>query len=487
MHMTVAQMDPRRYRTREDLNSYRPVHVVWELTLACDLKCRHCGSRAGAVRRHELSTDECLALIEQLAELRTREITLIGGEAYLRKDWLTIIRAIRAAGIDCTLQTGGRNLTPQRVEDAVKAGLQAAGVSIDGLQSVHDEVRGVEGSFESAVDALHAISSAGITASVNTQITSRVVSELPHLLDVIAENGAKHWQVQLTVAMGNAVDHPELLLQPYDLLHLMPLLAELYERGLESGVLMQPGNNIGYFGPYEHLWRGEGDPEVHWFGCTAGKDGMGIEADGTIKACPSLPTVSYATGNFRNGSLADQWQDSEKMSFTRKDRSSEMWGFCGSCYYSDVCQAGCTWTSHSLLGRRGNNPYCHYRALNLASEGKRERVVKKADAPDQPFAHGLFELVVEPIPALEQLVTLTHQVTPRSSRSPNTRTPSNSSVDADSVPSLQPCRSCRQYVREGEVDCPFCGKSVNYEKQKYAARLATATKAATKLSILLDD
>lgn len=67
--------------------------------------------------------------------------------------------------------------------------------------------------------------------------------------------GVTHWQTQLTVAMGNAVDHPELLLQPYQLLELYPTLARLYTEGLERGLLMVPGNNIGYFGPYEHLWR----------------------------------------------------------------------------------------------------------------------------------------------------------------------------------------------------------------------------------------
>src|SRR5262245_43046472 len=61
----------------------RPVHAVWELTLACDLACRHCGSRAGRARPDELTRDEALDLVRQLAELGVQEVTLIGGEAYL--------------------------------------------------------------------------------------------------------------------------------------------------------------------------------------------------------------------------------------------------------------------------------------------------------------------------------------------------------------------------------------------------------------------
>src|SRR5919112_3718891 len=104
---------PTRYFTDEDRESYPPVHVVWELTLACDLKCQHCGSRAGRRRPDELSTDECLDLVRQMARLGTREVTLIGGEAYMRRDWLAIIREIRAQGMNCTLQSGGMHLNEE--------------------------------------------------------------------------------------------------------------------------------------------------------------------------------------------------------------------------------------------------------------------------------------------------------------------------------------------------------------------------------------
>ena len=61
--------------------------------------------------------------------------------------------------------------------------------------------------------------------------------------------------------------------------------------------------------------------------------------------------------------------------------------------------SGCTWTSFVAFGKAGNNPYCHHRTLEMAREGKRERVVRVAEAPGQPFDHGLFEIVVEDAPA----------------------------------------------------------------------------------------
>src|SRR5579883_2872897 len=101
----------------------KPIVAVWEITLRCDLACRHCGSRAGKPRPDELSTEECLALVRDLAELGTREVALIGGEAYLREDWLDIVREIKRCGMLATMTTGGRGIDRARAEAAKAAGL----------------------------------------------------------------------------------------------------------------------------------------------------------------------------------------------------------------------------------------------------------------------------------------------------------------------------------------------------------------------------
>jgi len=97
-----------RYVTAGDRLGLQPVLAVWELTLTCNLKCVHCGSRAGRARPREISTARALDVVEQLARIGVRSVTLIGGEVYLRADWLQIVRAIRSAGIDCNIQTGAR-------------------------------------------------------------------------------------------------------------------------------------------------------------------------------------------------------------------------------------------------------------------------------------------------------------------------------------------------------------------------------------------
>jgi len=159
-----------------------------------------------------------------------------------------------------------------------------------------------------------------------------------------------------------------------------------------------PGNNIGYFGPYESALRGT-TLNGHGGSCGAGCTTMGIEADGAIKGCPSLHTKAWTGGNIRDASLRDIWERSAPLRYMRDRTAADLWGYCQTCYYAEVCQAGCTWTGFSLFGKAGNNPMCHHRALEMDARGLRERLVSVAPAPGEPFDHGLFEIVVEPVPA----------------------------------------------------------------------------------------
>ena len=130
---------------------------------------------------------------------------------------------------------------------------------------------------------------------------------------------------------------------------------------------------------------------------------LGIEADGKIKGCPSLPTAAYTGGNIREESLHRIVRRAPELNFNQNQGSPEsrehLWGFCGECKYGALCRGGCSWTAHVFFDRRGNNPYCHHRALVQASRQRRERVVLKMAAEGVPFDNGEFELIEEPLRA----------------------------------------------------------------------------------------
>ena len=377
-----------------------PAYVVWELTLRCDQPCTHCGSRAGEARPDELSTLEALEVVAQLAAHRTREVVLIGGEAYLHPGFLDIVRALAAAGIRPSMTTGGRGVTAELSRRAAEAGLYSASVSIDGLADTHDLMRAVRGSFASATAALGHLLAAGVKTAVNTNVNRLNAADLEGLYEQLRELGIFAWQVQLTAPLGRAADRPQLLLQPFDLLDVVPRIAALKERARADGILVMPGNNLGYFGPEEQalrsVHRSGGD---HFQGCQAGLRVMGIESSGAVKGCPSLQSASYVEGGLRQHRLSELWNGAGPIAFNRARSVEDLWGFCRTCPFAEVCLAGCTFTAHAVLGRPGNNPYCHFRARHLARAGKRERLVPVEAAPGLPFDHGRFEVREEPIDA----------------------------------------------------------------------------------------
>jgi radical SAM protein with 4Fe4S-binding SPASM domain len=259
-------------------------------------------------------------------------------------------------------------------------------------------LRGVRGSFDAALGAIAHAREAGIQATANTQIGRTNVRDVPALFERLISAGIAAWQMQLTVPMGRAADEPHLLLEPYQMIEVMPMLARLKARADASGVVFWPGNNIGYFGPHEEQLR-DSLPDCHRGSCGAGRSALGLESNGNVKGCPSLPSDQYVGGNLREHPLRDLWERSPPLRFMRERSVDDLWGHCKTCYYAADCLGGCSWTAHSAMGRPGNNPYCHHRALTLLRANRRERLVRRAAPPGRSFDLGLFDLIEEPWPA----------------------------------------------------------------------------------------
>jgi radical SAM protein with 4Fe4S-binding SPASM domain len=289
------------------------------------------------------------------------------------------------------------------------AGLKGIGVSIDGPADVHDVLRDRVGSFAAGIRAMEVAKSFGMNVTSNTQVNQLTLGRFQETADAVRAAGAKVWRIQLTVPMGRAADRPEWLLQPWQMVDAIDelaavkigILTEAYEAGIAPNKVMNVtvGNNIGYYGPHEHLLRSTpGVAAKAWYGCQAGKFTLGIESDGKIKGCPSLPTAPYVGGNVRDVSIEDLWNNDERLRFVRDRDTSELSGYCKGCYYADVCRAGCSFTTHCFFGSRGNNPFCYYRVQKMAEQGLRERVVQVEGAAGLPYDFGKFELKSEALP-----------------------------------------------------------------------------------------
>jgi hypothetical protein len=157
-----------------------------------------------------------------------------------------------------------------------------------------------------------------------------------------------------------------------------------------------------------------------------------------------------------------QVYQAKEIHFGRVRSVNDLWGFCRSCYYADVCRGGCTWTSHSLLGEAGNNPYCHYRALELQKDGLRERIVKIREAAEASFAVGEFELITERASDGTVVTSST------SERQRAWKVSTACSPEEGHVPTqLDLCRSCDSYIARDESICPHCRADVRTAATAY--------------------
>ena len=74
-------------------------------------------------------------------------------------------------------------------------------------------------------------------------------------------------------------------------------------------------------------------------------------------------------GNIRDYSLEHLWHNTAQLSGLRQRTRADLWGYCHDCYYAEVCLAGCTAVSEPVMGRPGNNPFCHHRAIEMDRAG----------------------------------------------------------------------------------------------------------------------
>ena len=157
---TVEPSDALRYgRRSKDLPSHllqfsedkRPV-VVWNITKACNLKCVHCYARAVEQKsKGELTHEQGLRLIDDLAEFGSPVILFSGGEPLMRPDLVDLAHYAVSKGMRAVISTNGTLITPQKAAELKKVGLSYVGVSLDGMEEVNDRFRGKKGAFKEAM------------------------------------------------------------------------------------------------------------------------------------------------------------------------------------------------------------------------------------------------------------------------------------------------------------------------------------------------
>ena len=191
---------------RHDINA-KPFIVIWEVTRACQLVCKHC--RADAQHTpdpRQLTTGQGKALLDELARYDTPRplVVFTGGDAFERRDLAELVRYGTGLGLNVSLSP---SVTPLMTQDLLAelraAGARAMSVSLDGATAqTHDAFRGFAGTFDSTIRAARWITDAGFRLQVNSTFTRGNIHEAPALLKTVLEMGAFMFYTFLLVPTG---------------------------------------------------------------------------------------------------------------------------------------------------------------------------------------------------------------------------------------------------------------------------------------------
>lgn len=342
--------------------SPRPLLSVWEITAGCNMRCLHCGSSCDFVDPDELTTEEALEVVRQMKEAGLKEITLSGGEPTTRKDILTISKALSDANINISWLSNGWLFNQELLDKAYLAGVKNIGMSLDGLEQTHDNIR-CEGSFQRVMATLDLLGETEIFSNINTTINKKNLGELRDIATLLQKKRVQSWQLQIGLPMGNLKkNEKELLLAPEDMIEIIESLHEISQTQDYPKIYL--ADSIGYYHVQEIGLKRElmsADDSI-WAGCGAGKSGFGVLNNGDIVPCTSLRNSDYVEGNFRADNLSKLWENG--FSYFRDFSNEQLTGFCSDCTYSPICRGGCANTRHCTHGCiESENIFCAYRVI----------------------------------------------------------------------------------------------------------------------------
>jgi 12,18-didecarboxysiroheme deacetylase len=325
----------------------KPV-VVWNMTQRCNLKCVHCYAHAVEPSNHKdpISTEQAKVMIDDLAQFGAPVILFSGGEPLVREDLVDLAKYATSKGMRAVISTNGTLITKAKARELKEVGLSYVGISLDGAETVHDQFRGVNGSYKLALKGVENCQAEGLKVGLRFTINKRNAAEIPHLFDLIETLNVPRICFYHLVYSGRGselikedLDHAETR-AVVDLI--MDRTRDLHERGLPKEVLTVDNHADG---PYVYFRMLKEDPrraaEVMELlkmneGNSTGR-GIGcISWDGSVHADQFMRHHTF--GNVLERPFSEIWVD-EKIELLHKlkDKRPHVKGRCATCRFLNIC------------------------------------------------------------------------------------------------------------------------------------------------------
>lgn len=330
---------------------------VWEVTMACNMRCKHCGSSCSDALPDELSTFEAFKFIDMCKDIGLEWINLSGGEPFVRPDLLIIIKYLHAKGIPINIISNGWLITESIAKELSGIKNLRIMISLDGPENIHDFIRR-PGSFARIKNSLEIINKYKILNGCITTITKKNLLHLEQIRKFLIEMKVKCWQVQLGLPMGNLAKNKNWVIEPKDIIDIVDYI---YEKKGKDGIHIFPADCIGYYNYKidEILNEAYGEQASGWEGCSAGIKSFGMLHNGDIVGCTSIRDKKYIEGNIRQNTLKEIWENPNSFNWRRKLTVDDLSGNCRKCKHAFKCLGGCSNTRMTVENSFcSENKYC---------------------------------------------------------------------------------------------------------------------------------
>jgi mycofactocin biosynthetic radical S-adenosylmethionine protein MftC len=308
-----------------------PVNVTWEVTGICNLRCSHCLSDSGPERGDELTTRECLDLIQELSELKVFQVNIGGGEPFLREDFVDLLQSCHLKGIVTCVSTNGMVVDDSLARKLASLRCLYLQVSLDGASPcVNDAIRG-GGTFPRILSAIDCLSRNQVPFSINTVLTRLNFPELEDLRKLARSFGAD-LRVSRFRPSGRGRDSRDSLGPSKDQL-------EGFAEWLDLHDMVKTGDSFFCLTSDSRRMKGLDM-------CGAAKMTCCISPTGEVYPCAFLQEREFHAGSIRLTAFKEIW-DNAPIFMRLRGLDVEL---CRVCPRFEHCRGGCPAMAHHTYG-----------------------------------------------------------------------------------------------------------------------------------------